>query len=152
VTTHTLLDPSLYVPELAVRTREQALEEMVRLLHEHGTVRDATAVVRLLLNREALGSTSIGKGVAVPHARSLAVTSAHLVLARSKRGVDWGAADGEPAHLIFLLLAPDTIPWHKRYLDLLAGLVQVVRLARNRHKLLEAKSFDTVAAVFRDLA
>jgi mannitol/fructose-specific phosphotransferase system IIA component (Ntr-type) len=66
--------------------------------------------------------------------------------------VDWGAADGEPAHLIFLLLAPDTIPWHKRYLDLLAGLVQVVRLARNRHKLLEAKSFDTVAAVFRDLA
>jgi mannitol/fructose-specific phosphotransferase system IIA component (Ntr-type) len=88
----------------------------------------------------------------VPHARSLAVTSAHLVFARSMRGIDWMAPDEEPVRLIFLLLAPDTAPWHKRYLDLLAELVSVVRLARNRSRLLEAGSFEPLAGVLRDLS
>jgi mannitol/fructose-specific phosphotransferase system IIA component (Ntr-type) len=148
---HALLDPFLFLSELKARERDAALAEMLGLLRAHGDVRHPDAVLRLLLDREALGSTGIGKGVALPHARSLAVASAHLVLARSVRGVEWNAPDGEPARLIFLLLAPDTPPWHKRYLDLLAGLAGVLRLARNRNKLLEADSFERAAAVLRDL-
>jgi len=150
--TNALLDPSLYIPDLAVDERDAALRGMVERLHTHGTVRDPAAVLRLLIQREALGSTAIGKGVAVPHARSLAVASAHLVFARSPRGIDWAAPDGEPVRLVFLLLAPDTAPWHKRYLDLLAELVSVVRLARNRNRLLEAGSFEPLASVLRDLS
>ena len=149
---HALLDPFLFLPELQARKRDEALAEMLGLLHFHGAVRYPVALLRLLLDREALGSTGIGKGVALPHARSLAVTTAHLVLARSQQGVEWNAPDGNPARLIFLLLAPDTPPWHKRYLDLLADLAGVLRLARNRNKLLEADTFERAAAVLRHLA
>ncbi len=150
-TTHPLLEPSLYIPELLAGGREQALTELVDRLRSRSVVRD-TSLLRLLLHREALGSTAIGKGVAIPHARSMALSTAHLVFARSPRGVDWEAPDGEAVHLVFLLLAPDTPPWHKHYLDLLAQLAALLRLARNRNRLLQAGSFQRVAEVLHDLA
>jgi mannitol/fructose-specific phosphotransferase system IIA component (Ntr-type) len=150
--THTLLEPFIFLPDLQARDRDAALAEMVGAFRAQGVLRDPGTVLRQLRDREALGSTGIGKGVALPHARSLAVNRAHVVFARCQRGIDWSAPDGQPVQLLFLMLAPDTAPWHKHYLELLAHLANVVRLARNRQKLLDADSIESAAVILKALS
>ena len=84
---------SLVIPDLAHRRRDSALLEMIRRAHEAGAVRDPDMLRATLLLRERLGSTAVGRGVALPNARSLLVHEARLVVGRSRRGIDWGAVD-----------------------------------------------------------
>src|SRR5512139_2773010 len=140
------LRPELFISELKSRTKDAVLGELVERLAATGTTRAPEAVLAALRQRESLGSTGIGKGIAVPHARSTVVSGRAVVVARSRRGVDFGSVDGTPAHLCFLIVAPplerDTI-----YLQLLAQIVRGVRLSRTRQRLLEAPDFETVRAI-----
>jgi mannitol/fructose-specific phosphotransferase system IIA component (Ntr-type) len=144
-----VLDSSLYIPELRSRRKDSVLSEMVARAHECGVLRHPEGLRELLLLRERLGPSGIGKGVAVPHARSLSVVEPRLVVARSHRGVDWGASDDHPVTLVFLALSPAEASeaMHHR---LVAGAIGVARYQRNRARLLEAKSFDAVTAVLRE--
>ncbi|MBI5709045.1 MAG: PTS sugar transporter subunit IIA [Candidatus Eisenbacteria bacterium] len=123
---------------------------MVEQLAAGGVVRDPAMVLSLLLDRERLGSTAIGKGVAIPHARSLAVSGLRMVFATSRRGIPWEAPDGEPVRLIFLVLAPGIERARKPYLDLIAWVAGRERLARDRKRLLEARSFEEVVTVLEE--
>ncbi|HYM80938.1 MAG TPA: PTS sugar transporter subunit IIA [Candidatus Limnocylindria bacterium] len=137
------------IPDLKPKRRDAALAELVGLAHQSGSVREAEPLLDLLLLRERLGTTAIGKCVAVPHARSLTVVRSQLVVARSKRGVDWNAPDGQPIQLILLVLSPAeaTDAAHQGFL---ARAVAVARLQRNRQKLLDAPSFE-IAQRMREL-
>ena len=142
-------DSSLYIPELRPRTKDPVLAQMVAVAHRAGVTRSPGALLELLRLRERLGTTAIGKGVALPHARSLTVDRPALVVARSSRGVAWDAADGQPAHLLMMVLSPG--PWsedaHHAFLARAAG---AARLQRNRQRLLEAGSFEVVAELLRE--
>ncbi len=141
-----VLDSSLYIPELKARTTDSVLAQLVTVVHRAGVVRGAGPLLELLRLRERLGTTAIGKGVAVPHARSLTVDRPALVVARSHRGVAWDAGDGLPAKLILLVLSPGE--WgEEAHHAFLARTVGAVRLQRNRQRLLEAESFTDVAGV-----
>jgi mannitol/fructose-specific phosphotransferase system IIA component (Ntr-type) len=145
-----VLDPSLYIPELKSRNRDSVLAQLVALAHRAGAVRGVAPLVELLRLRERLGTTAIGKGVAVPHARSLTVDRPALVIARSHRGVEWEAADDVPASLILLVLSPGE--WgDEAHHAFLAHAVGVARLQRNRQRLLEADSFAEVAGVLAEV-
>jgi len=140
------LRPTLFIPELKSRKKFPALEEMVAHLAEQKVARQAGAVLEVLRQREALGSTGIGKGIAIPHGRSTMVAERAVLLARSTRGIEFDATDGNPVHLCFLIVAPPT-EHDPVYLQLLAEIVKSVRLARPRQRLLEASNFDRIRTI-----
>jgi mannitol/fructose-specific phosphotransferase system IIA component (Ntr-type) len=134
------LRPSLYISELKSKRKSSVLEELVgRLASEHLT-RHPNQVLDAVRRRESMGGTGLGKGIAVPHARSTLVKQRAVVIARSTKGVEFDSPDGKPAHLLFLLVAP---PLEKDpvYLNLMAEIVGAVRLARTRQRLLDAADF-----------
>jgi mannitol/fructose-specific phosphotransferase system IIA component (Ntr-type) len=94
------------ITDLKATTKEAAIGEMVRSLHQAGCFREADreGVTRAILGREALGTTGIGRGVACPEARHPAVDRVIGTIALSRSGVDFGSVDGKPADILTLLL------------------------------------------------
>ncbi len=150
ITLPSVLDSSLYIPDLRTRRRESVLAEMVACAHAHGVIRHPEVLSELLVLRERVATTAIGKGVAVPHARSVAVLGSRLVVARSSRGIDWGAPDAAPVTLVFLAISPTETSLAAHH-HLVAGAIAVARYQRTRSKLLEAKSFEVVSSVMREV-
>jgi len=146
---HPYFDPLLFCPNLAARTRQDALREMVEAVSRARGVRDAGLLLEMLERRETLGSTGIGKGVAIPHGRSLAVVSLRVLFGRSTEGVEWDAVDGKPVKLFFLIVAP---PLEKKneYLPLLGKIAELVKEKKNRDRLLKVEHFDQLRTVLED--
>jgi nitrogen PTS system EIIA component len=140
------LRPALFIPELNSKKKSGVLEEMAAHLALHEVARQADAVLEVLRQREALGSTGIGKGIAIPHARSTMVAERAVLLARSSKGVEFDATDGNPVHLIFLIVAPPTEK-DPIYLQMLAQIVKSVRLAPVRRRILEAPDLASIRAL-----
>ncbi len=106
--------------DLQATGKEDAIREIVQSLCRAGSLAesDAESVIRAILNREELGSTGIGQGVAVPHTRHPKVDSLIGTVALSHRGVDFAALDGEPVDILFLLVSPPNQPGdHLRALE-----------------------------------
>lgn len=143
-------EEELFLPELKSTRRDDALRELVGLLVEHRRVRDGEILLEMLKQREDLGSTGIGRGVAVPHGRSLAVGRLTLVVGRSTEGIDFDAMDGKPVHLVFLTVAP---PQDRAnlYLPVLGKIVELVKSARTRKKLLAAPGFKEFTAILSEV-
>ena len=137
------LRSNLYLPALQARRKSSVLEEMVQALVPAGITRHPEVVLDLLGQREALGSTAIGRGVAVPHARSMVIAERAVLVARSARGVDFEGPDEKPVQLFFLIVAP-AMDHDPIYLQLLAEIVRAIRLAKTRQRLLEAPDFQSV--------
>lgn len=100
------------VPELAAAGKDEAIHEMVKQVCGNGSIpkNQSAEVEKALLRREELGTTGIGKGVAVPHAKVKGVKGIIGVLGRSITGVSFDALDGQPVHLVFMIIsAPDTM-------------------------------------------
>jgi mannitol/fructose-specific phosphotransferase system IIA component (Ntr-type) len=146
-----VLDSSLYIPELKPKRRETVLEDMIHRARQGGAVRDAILLLETLLLREKMGSTGVGKGVAIPNARSVAVIEPRIVVARSRRGIDWGAADEIPVRLVLMVLSPGEIG-EEQHGEVVGRAAAAMRLQRSRQKLLEAASFEVVAMVLREVA
>ncbi len=147
-----LLRPSLFIPELKSKRKSSVLEELVAHLAEQKITKFPEAVLEMLRQREALGSTGLGKGIAIPHGRSTMVPERAVLFARSRKVVDFEATDGNPVHLCFLIVAPP-VENDPVYLKLLADIVKVVRLSRARQRLIDAPDFDAVhAAIVAQLA
>ncbi len=144
-----VLDPSLYIPEFKPRTKDAALARLVAVTHRAGVTRGPGPLLELLRLRERLGTTAIGKGVAVPHARSLTVERPALLVARAPSGIAWEAGDGVPVRIVLLALSPCDVAEETHY-AFLARIVGVARLLRNRQRLLDADGFDEVAAVLHE--
>ncbi|HKW50967.1 MAG TPA: PTS sugar transporter subunit IIA [Candidatus Eisenbacteria bacterium] len=137
------LRSTLYLPDLQARRKTSVLEELVQPLVPAGVTRHPAAILDLLAQREALGSTAIGKGIAVPHARSALIAERAVLVARSVRGIDFDAPDGRAVQLFFLIVAPSA-GQDPIYLNLLADIVRAVRLTKVRQRLLEAPDFSAV--------
>jgi len=94
------------ISELNATDKKAVLEELTGTLAEASGV-NQEEMVRVLLERERLGSTGIGGGIAIPHGKLGALTSLLMAFGRSRKGVEFDAMDGKPTHLFFLLLAPE---------------------------------------------
>src|SRR5258706_12543818 len=100
------LDPDVVSLDVKSPTKQDAIAELCDLLQSKSKVKDSSAVVESLMQRERLGSTGIGQGVAIPHGKSDSETDLVAALGISKKGVNFDALDGELLHVIFLLVAP----------------------------------------------
>ena len=92
---------------LQANTKQEVINELVDALVEAKCLTDRKAAVKALLDREELGSTGVGQGVAIPHGKTDIVKVLVGALGVSKAGIPFDALDGEPVHLFFLLLAPN---------------------------------------------
>jgi PTS system nitrogen regulatory IIA component len=132
---------SLCIFELTATNKHAALTEMVGCIAEKLQFKDKDLLLEMLINRESLGSTAIGKGVAFPHGRSLAIKELTVLFARSSTGIDFDALDSKPTHLFFLIIAPPQ-DRDNLYLQVLGHLVELIKSAALRKKLMEVTSFS----------
>ena len=139
------LHPAHHIPELKTRKRESVLGELTRLAGESGLVREPEVLRGTLVLRERLGSTAVGRGVAVPNARSLLVSRPAVIVARSRRGVAWGE-DEEPVHLVLLVLSPAATR-ASAHLARVGRVAVAVRSVRVRQKLLEGSWPEEMGAL-----
>ena len=101
-----LLKESSVELNLEGRSKADIISELVDIACKSGGIRNRKALADALAEREKLGSTAIGNGVAVPHAKIDGVKQAVLVFGRSGEGVDFNSLDGEKTHLFFMLISP----------------------------------------------
>ena len=123
------------IPELKAKDKKAVLEELVDALAKHEPRLDKKAMVHVLLEREGLGSTGIGDGVAIPHGKSSGVNRPWIAFGRSRKGIDFESMDGEPAHLFFLLVAPENSA--SIHLQALARIAKMLKNSAFRKELLE---------------
>lgn len=142
-------DEQLFIPDLQSVNKSDVLEELVKPLVEKGAVKNSHIILETLKKRETLGSTGIGKGVAVPHCRTLSVPDVSIVVGISNKGVDFDAIDGKKADLFFLIVAP---PQDKSnlYLPILGKIVELVRVNSTRKALMGAQSFDEFIGILKE--
>jgi mannitol/fructose-specific phosphotransferase system IIA component (Ntr-type) len=124
--------------DLKAQTKEEALREMVDLL---GVGEKSDELYSLLKKRENLGSTGIGKGVAIPHCRSLVVDRLRVVYGRKEAGLSFGAVDDKPVHHLFLIVAPP-VEISNQYLPVLGKIAQFCKNPKNLSRLDEVDSVE----------
>ena len=139
-----LVSPTAIIPALKANGKKQALQEIAAKAATL-TGQSDRAILEILLQREKLGSTGVGNGVAIPHGKLAKLDQVFGLFARLERPVDFEALDGQPVDLIFLLLAPEGAG-----ADHLKALARVARLLRDpevARKLRNSQDADALYAV-----
>jgi len=130
------------VPNLRVTSKKQALQELARRAADI-TRQNERAIFDVLIERERLGTTGVGGGIAIPHGKLPGLKRLFGLFARLERPVDFDAIDEQPVDLIFLLLAPDGAG-----ADHLKALARVSRLLRDRSICEKLRGSDTADAIY----
>ena len=139
-----LVAPSAIIPALKVNGKKQAIQELAARAAEL-TGQSERAILEVLLQREKLGSTGVGNGIAIPHGKLPKLGRLFGLFARLERPIDFEALDSQPVDLVFLLLAPEAAG-----ADHLKALARVARLLRDpevTRKLRESGDADAIYAV-----
>ena len=143
-----LLDPRAIVADLQAKDKIRTLAELTDSLISCEPSLNRDDVIAVLQEREKLGSTGIGDGVAIPHGKLAGIPELKLVFGRSHTGVDFESMDGQPAYLFFLLIAPEeSIGVH---LKTLARISKLLKDATVRKKLMEASDQQAIYQVILD--
>jgi PTS system nitrogen regulatory IIA component len=142
-----LLSPDGVIPNLRVTSKKQALQELARRASELSGASER-AIFDVLLERERLGTTGVGNGIAIPHGKLPGLTRLYGMFARLEQPIPFEAIDEQPVDLIFLLLAPEGAG-----ADHLKALARVSRLLRDRgicDKLRGTDKADAIYALLTD--
>ncbi|MFF4533324.1 fructose-specific PTS transporter subunit EIIC [Streptomyces sp. NPDC001407] len=137
-------------PRLVASGKEAAIREMAELLAASGKVTDVEGLVRAALAREELGTTGLGEEIAVPHAKTDAVSAPVVGFARSAEGVEWGALDGTRARLVFMIAVP-VADAGDEHLRLLAMLSRKLMDPAFRERLLAAEERGEIVEALREV-
>jgi len=139
-----IVAPNAIVPALKVNSKKQAIQELAARA-AHLTGQGERAIFDILMQREKLGSTGVGNGIAIPHGKLAKLEKLFGLFARLDRPIEFETLDGQPVDLIFLLLAPETAG-----ADHLKALARVARLLRDpdvARKLRESRDAEAIYAV-----
>ena len=141
-----LITPGTVTLDLKAGSPEEAMAELGALLVASGAVTDLDTYLQAVKAREAMGTTAVGFGVAIPHGKSGAVSRAAVAFGRSRGTVQWESLDGEPVRMVFLIAAPDGA--HDLHLKALSQLARLLMHEEVRAKLLAAENpVDVVNAL-----
>jgi PTS system nitrogen regulatory IIA component len=137
-----LISPKSVIPHLRATSKKQALQELARFAAGL-TGEQERAIFDVLLERERLGTTGVGAGVAIPHGKLPGLKRLYGVFARLETPIDFDSVDEQPVDLIFLLLAPESAG-----ADHLKALARVSRLLRDREMCEKLRGSDTGDAIY----
>ena len=133
---------------LQSKTQRDVLKELSGVFLQGEINFNHEDTVNTLLEREKLGSTGIGDGIAIPHGKLTDIDDLIVSFGRSREGVEFNAMDGKPAHIFFLLLAPENTTG--RHLKALAKISKMLKDNTFRKKIMEAKSKDEIYMIISD--
>ena len=119
-----ILLKELMIMDLQATTKEGVIDEMIAGLSTNGIINDAAVYKEGIMKRESQTSTGLGDGIAMPHAKNKAVIKPAVVFAKSAAGVDYASLDGQPAHLFFMIAAPEGA--NNVHLEVLASLSRLL--------------------------
>jgi PTS system nitrogen regulatory IIA component len=137
-----LISPASVVPNLRVSSKKHALQELARRAAEMTGLTER-AIFEVLLERERLGSTGVGNGIAIPHGKLAGLKRLYGLFARLETPIDFDAIDEQPVDLIFLLLAPEAAG-----ADHLKALARISRLLRDRGMCEKLRGADQPDALY----
>jgi len=140
-----MLKEEFILGELKAGNKRDALAEMVGVFAKGNIRTDPEAILRVLLERERLGSTGIGDGIAIPHGKLAGLGEMVMAFGRSRKGIDFDAMDGKPVHLISLLVAPENSAG--QHLKALAKISRMMKDEGYRRALLEAKTHGDLVRI-----
>lgn len=145
---HTLTEDRI-APSLTATTKKEVLNELAELFHKVcpscGNIKETIAI---LTEREQIGSTGIGEGIAIPHGKLTHISQIEICFGRSITGVPFASADNKPTQLFFLLLAP--LDSAGPYLATLARLARFLKSTHIRDRLLHAENAREIAQIFNE--
>lgn len=141
-----LLIKDAMIMDLQAVTKEAAIDEMVQKMYDAGRISDIDVYKEGILKRESQTSTGLGDGIAMPHAKNSSVKEATVLFAKSQKGVDYEALDGQPTYLFFMIAAPEGA--NDTHLQALAALSRLLIDPDFVIKLKAAETPDQVQATF----
>jgi nitrogen PTS system EIIA component len=143
-----LLKKEFILEQLKAKSKQEALAELAGAFVKNQINFDSGAMLRVLLEREKLGSTGIGDGIAIPHGKLAGLGEIAIAFGRSRKGIDFEAMDGKPVHLITLLIAPENSAG--QHLKALAKISRMMKDEVFRRNLLEAKTHDDLVRIIAE--
>jgi nitrogen PTS system EIIA component len=143
-----ILPPEAVVDGLRAETKEGVLRELSEAVCRRLPALSPALLTAILMDREGLGSTGIGEGVAIPHGKIPGIDRLVAVFGRSPAGVQFASLDGKPARLFFLILAPENSAG--MHLKALARISRLLKDQRFRARLLAAKGAEGLSQVLRE--
>ncbi|MFW6173753.1 MAG: PTS sugar transporter subunit IIA [Elusimicrobiota bacterium] len=145
---HELLTEDVILSDLKYQDRENVLKEMVGFLKKKNKIKNDKELYEKLIQRENLGSTAIGEGVAIPHCKIRGIKGSEVILAISRKGVDFYSLDKKPTHILFLVISsPDNLSLN---LQILATIAHLVRKSKDLvKKILAADDVKQILDVVR---
>ncbi|NLP06473.1 PTS sugar transporter subunit IIA [Candidatus Fermentibacteria bacterium] len=133
---------------LSSRTKQDALRELIRLLADSGTISDSQELERLIMEREALMSTGIGLGIAVPHARLPEVQVSVIAFGTVREGIpDYESIDGSSVRIVCMIITGTQR--QREYIELLSSLARVFKDESARERVLQARTSSELWAALR---
>ena len=143
-----LLTKETIAMDLSASDKNGVIDELVNQLDSAGKLSDIAQFKEAIHNRESQSTTGIGEGIAIPHAKVAAVKSPAIAFGKSKEGVDYQSLDGQPAHLFFMIAAPEG--GAQTHLDALAKLSGILMDDKVRENLLQANSEEEILRIIDD--
>lgn len=137
-----IIDSRSLLPNLKVNTKKQLLQELAQALAGLVAI-DHRVILETLLQREKLGSTGLGQGIAIPHGRLPSITRVYGIFARLSTPVAFDSVDGEPVDLVFTLISPNHAG-----ADHLTALARVSRLLRHQATLAKLRGTETAEGLY----
>lgn len=145
---HDLLTPDTVRVDLPGSTKEEVLGNLIELLDGHPAVRDLDAVREAILDRERMMSTGVGKGLALPHAKTSSVQESVAAFGVTREPIDFGSIDNTPVHLIFMLVGTEAAK--SEHIKILSRVSRLMNRDRFRERLLDVRTPEDVMAIFED--
>ncbi|AGB20171.1 PTS sugar transporter subunit IIA [Thermoanaerobacterium thermosaccharolyticum] len=142
-----ILDKDMMIFDLKSKDKLSVLKELIKPLAAKCVIDDEDKFLDVVLKREEEYSTGIGMGVAIPHGKSSLVKKASLVFGKSKEGINYNSMDGKPAHLFFLIAAPENSD--NLHLKILAKLSRSLMHEEVREELSKAETYEDVVNAFK---
>src|SRR6056297_910863 len=146
---HEFINKELIKMNLKSTDKDSVIEEMIDIMVENEIITDKDEVVKKAMEREAKGTTGVGKGVAIPHVKSDAVKRPAVAFGRSSEGIDYGSMDEKPSYLFFLITVPEES--HDEHLQLLAQLSRNLVHDDFRQSLLDAESSKEIMDILNNI-
>jgi PTS system nitrogen regulatory IIA component len=143
-----IIPPEAVVDGLLAETKEEVLRELSEAVCRRLPALSPVRLTAILMDREGLGSTGIGEGVAIPHGKIPGIDRLVAVFGRSRGGVQFASLDGKPARLFFLILAPENSAG--MHLKALARISRLLKDQRFRERLLAAEGAEELSQVLRE--
>jgi PTS system nitrogen regulatory IIA component len=142
-----MLAPNAILANLMASGKREVLEELSQTVASAHPELSQAKVLATLLEREKLGSTGVGEGIAIPHGKLAGLPKIIVGFGRSAKGINFDAIDGRPVHILFLLLAPEDSPG--THLKALARISRLLKDVAFREKLMAAKDAAELMAVIQ---